>query len=232
MAAAAQGHQRVIALLAEMNADINQLDHKGRSAADVASESGAIQSLINLGVFFGFPIDRDRHLLPAIKRAEHLGSDCGLRSLLIWLDSEAGRRLNSPDLKPKVRAALKRLATKSKLQPADTRLTSIKMNIGLTFNARGEFQLVHDRPFATTLHDQTFVATPLWVGYHIDRRTLEVVYDTGGTYPIDWYASDEMHKKLLQLRTILIIRMKDGEPVEGYNTSVLRLRDGIAIDEY
>ena len=96
------------------------------------------------------------------------------------------------------------------------------MNIGLVVNARGKLCLVHDQPFE---------ATPLWVGYHVDLRRLEIIFDTGGKYPIDWEATDEMHNYLIRMEKILIIRMEDRKPVEGYDTSFLQLRDGRVIEE-
>ncbi|KXU96443.1 hypothetical protein CR51_22865 [Caballeronia megalochromosomata] len=221
MAAVVYGQQRVIDLLAEMNADVNQLDHEGRTALDAAANSGVIRSLISLATRFGLPIDSDRHLLPAIKLAEQFGFDSELRHALTWLDSEAGRELNRPALKPKVRAALKRLAAKRKLKPTDTGLTPTSMNIGLVVNARGKMCLVHDQPFA---------GVPLWVGYHVDRRRIEVIFDTGETYPIDWEATVEMHNFLLKIDKILIIRMENKKPVEGYDTSFLRLKDGKTVN--
>lgn len=95
------------------------------------------------------------------------------------------------------------------------------MNIGLIVNARGKVCLVHDEPFE---------ATPLWVGYHVDRRQLEIIFDTGGTFPIEWEATDEMHAYLERINKILIIRMENRKPVEGYDTSFLRLKAGRAID--
>lgn len=95
------------------------------------------------------------------------------------------------------------------------------MNIGLVVNARGKLCLVHDEPFQ---------ATPLWVGYHIDRKCLEIIFDTGGTYPIEWEATDEMHAYLSRATKILIIRMKDRKPVEGFDTSFLRLSGGKTIE--
>ncbi|MDR3450340.1 MAG: hypothetical protein P4M15_11445 [Alphaproteobacteria bacterium] len=95
------------------------------------------------------------------------------------------------------------------------------MNIGLVVNARGKVCLVHDQPFE---------ATPLWVGYHVDFKRLEVIYDTGGTYRIDWEATDEMHNFLLKINKILIIRMENKKPVEGYDTSFLHLKDGKVIE--
>ncbi len=96
------------------------------------------------------------------------------------------------------------------------------MNIGLVVNARGKLCLVHDKPFD---------ATPLWVGYHLDRRRLDIIFDTGGVYPIDWEATDEMHKYLISMDKILIIRMEEHKPVEGYDTSFLRLENGKVIEK-
>ena len=94
------------------------------------------------------------------------------------------------------------------------------MNIGLVVNARGKLCLVHDEPFE---------ATPLWVAYHIDKKQLELLFDTGSTYPVDWDASDAMHNYLLKATKILIIRMENKKPVEGYDTNFIRLKDGKAI---
>jgi hypothetical protein len=95
------------------------------------------------------------------------------------------------------------------------------VNIGLVVNARGKMCLVHDEPFE---------ATPLWVGYHVDKKRIEIIYDTGGTFPIDWEATDEMHNYLLKISKILIIKMENRKPVEGFDTSFLRLKDGKTID--
>jgi len=96
------------------------------------------------------------------------------------------------------------------------------VNIGLVVNARGKLCLVHDEPFE---------ATPLWVGYHMDKKGLEIIFDNGHTYPIDWEATDEMHNYLNKAKKILIIRMKDRKPVEGFDTSFLRLKDGKTIED-
>jgi ankyrin repeat protein len=221
MAAGEHGQLRVIELLAEMNADVHQLDHNGRSVLDAAASWGGIHSLAHLANCFNLKIDRERHLLPAIKLAEQRGLDAQLRFALSWLDSELGRALNVPSLKPTIRAALKRIATKRKLKPHDPSLTQTGMNIGLVVNARGKMCLVHDQPFT---------ATPLWVGYHVDLRRLEIIFDTGATYPIEWEANSEMDNYLQKIDKILIIRMENKKPVEGYDTSFLRLRDGKTID--
>ncbi|MDX2027291.1 MAG: hypothetical protein SFW62_01495 [Alphaproteobacteria bacterium] len=95
------------------------------------------------------------------------------------------------------------------------------MNIGLVINARGKMCLVHDEPFE---------ATPLWVGYHIDKKKIEIIFDTGGTYPINWEANDDMDSYLQKINKILVIRMEDKKPVEGYDTSFLHLKNGKTID--
>ena len=90
------------------------------------------------------------------------------------------------------------------------------MNIGIIVNSRCKVCLVHDEPFE---------ATPLWVGYHVDTRRVEVIYDNGTTYEIDWEATEEMNIYLMKIKKILIMRMKDNNPVEGFETSFLRLEN-------
>jgi hypothetical protein len=95
------------------------------------------------------------------------------------------------------------------------------VNIGIVVNARGKVCLVHD---------EAFEAIPLWVGYHIDKKQVEIILDSGATYPIDWEATDEMNNYLLKINKILIIRMEDKKPVEGYDTSFFKLKDGKIIE--
>jgi hypothetical protein len=86
------------------------------------------------------------------------------------------------------------------------------MNIGLVVNARGKMCLVHD---------ESFPAIPSWVAYHTDTLRLEIMFDTGDSYPIDWRATHEMDQYLRKLNKILLIRMEDKKPVEGYDTSLV-----------
>jgi hypothetical protein len=95
------------------------------------------------------------------------------------------------------------------------------MNIGLVVNARGKMCLVHD---------ESFNAVPQWVGYHLDKRQIEIIFDGGASYPIDWEATDEMDNYLQKINKILLIRMEDKKPVEGYDTSLLHLRRGSPIE--
>jgi hypothetical protein len=95
------------------------------------------------------------------------------------------------------------------------------MNIGLVVNARGKMCLVHD---------ELFEATPIWVGYHMEKRQIEIFFDTGASYPIDWEATDEMDNYLQKIGKILLIRMQRKRPVEGYDTTLLHILDGEPIE--
>lgn len=95
------------------------------------------------------------------------------------------------------------------------------MNIGLVVNARGKMCLVHD---------ERFEGVPLWVGYHLDKRQIEIIFEGGGAYPIPWEANDEMDHYLQRIDKVLMIRMEEKKPVEGYDTSLLHLRKGKAIE--
>lgn len=99
---------------------------------------------------------------------------------------------------------------------------STKMNIGLVVNAHGKMCLVHD---------QQFEATPIWIGYHTDKKQLEIFFDTGSTFPINWTATDEMLEYFLRINNILVIRMENKKPVEGYQKSFIRLTGGKLIDD-
>jgi len=96
------------------------------------------------------------------------------------------------------------------------------MNIGIIVNSRCKVCLVHD---------ESFNATPLWVGYHTDTRKIEIIYDNGTSYEIDWEATDEMNIYLMKIKKILIMKVENDNPVEGYETSFLRLKDGKVINE-
>lgn len=94
------------------------------------------------------------------------------------------------------------------------------VNIGFLVNATGKLCLVHDEKFG---------ATPLWVSYHTDRRQVEIIFDNGTTHLIDWEATEEMNNYLLKVDKILIIRLESSEPVEGFDTILLRMRGGMAV---
>jgi hypothetical protein len=95
------------------------------------------------------------------------------------------------------------------------------MNLGLVVNARGKMCIVHDEPFGSA---------PLWVGYHLDTMHIEIILDNGEVYPVEWTANLEFDRYLSRISKILIIRMENKRPVEGYDTSFLHLESGRACE--
>ncbi|NBX74085.1 MAG: hypothetical protein EBQ89_07275 [Alphaproteobacteria bacterium] len=96
------------------------------------------------------------------------------------------------------------------------------MNIGLSINARGKVYLLHDQPFASP---------PLWVIYDIHQRRMKIIFDNSQEYPIHWQAPDDAHQILVNLKKILIVRVLDKKPVEGFETSFIKCSHGRYIDE-
>jgi cytohesin len=94
-------------------------------------------------------------------------------------------------------------------------------NIGLVVNARGKVCLVHDTRFE---------GIPLWVGYHCDRKQIEIMFEDGSAFLIDWKVTDEMESYITKIDKILMIRMRNGHPIEGYDTSLVQLLAGRPID--
>ena len=96
------------------------------------------------------------------------------------------------------------------------------MNIGLVINAKGKVCLVHDEPFE---------AVPVWVAYDVDSKRMKIIFDTGTDYPIDWESTDEIHYYLMKIGKILLIRMEDKKPIEGYDTSFVKYKNGKYFEE-
>ncbi len=96
------------------------------------------------------------------------------------------------------------------------------MNIGLVINAKGKVCLVHDEPFD---------AVPVWVAYDVDIKRMKIIFDTGTDYPIDWESTEEIHYYLMKIGKILLIRMEDKKPVEGYDTSFVKYKNGKYYEE-
>jgi hypothetical protein len=88
-------------------------------------------------------------------------------------------------------------------------------NIGLVVNAKGRLCMVHDK-------GNPFSGGPSFVGYDIRQRMVNITFLASRvSYVIDWEATDEMHQYLLKCSNILMIRMEDLVPVEGYNIALL-----------
>lgn len=88
------------------------------------------------------------------------------------------------------------------------------MNIGFVVNARGKLCLVYDNVFPVSMNE-------VHVRYDRVGRHILLCFSTGLVYEIDWKAPDEMHEYLLKVEKILIIRMWDKKPVEGYDCPLL-----------
>ena len=78
-------------------------------------------------------------------------------------------------------------------------------------------------------YDRMFDATPLWVGYHIDKKQLEIIFDDGTTFPIEWTVTDDIQNYLMRINKIPIIKMRGGKPAEGFDTRFFQIRNGKAI---
>lgn len=96
------------------------------------------------------------------------------------------------------------------------------MNIGLVINGKGRVCLVHDEPFE---------AVPVWVAYDVETRRMKVMFDTGTDFPIEWEATDEIHYYLMRIGKILLIRLQDQKPIDGYDTSFVKYRNGKFFEE-
>jgi hypothetical protein len=83
----------------------------------------------------------------------------------------------------------------------------------LTINARGR---------ACLIHSGEFEATPVWVKYLTDKRKIQLVYDNGTSRTINFIMNDKLHKKLLNITKLFLIRTDNGKPVEGYDTTLLK----------
>ncbi len=85
--------------------------------------------------------------------------------------------------------------------------------ITLTVNARGR---------ACLIHDGLFEATPVWVKYLVSKRKIQLVYDNGTSRIFDYIMNDKMHKELLNISKLFLIRTDKGKPIEAFDTTLLK----------
>lgn len=81
------------------------------------------------------------------------------------------------------------------------------MNIDLIAGNRVAPCIAHDAPFA---------ASPMWVRYETGARQLAIVFEDGQAKPLATPVNDEIAKHLKWARKIMLVRLHDGRPVEGY----------------
>lgn len=91
--------------------------------------------------------------------------------------------------------------------------TNDDISISLVVNARGRACLLHDRPF---------VGTPTWLKYMVNKRKVKIVFDNGTEYVIDYTMNDKLHGMLLNMAKVFVIRVEDGRPQEGYDTTLIK----------
>lgn len=87
------------------------------------------------------------------------------------------------------------------------------VSTSLVINARGR---------ACLIHDGEFEATPVWVKYLTNIRKIQLVYDNGTDRIIDYVMDDKMHKKLLNITKLFLIRTDHGKPIEAFDTTLLK----------
>jgi hypothetical protein len=91
--------------------------------------------------------------------------------------------------------------------------TNADINISMVINARGRACMLHDKPF---------VGTPTWIKYLTNNRKVKILFDNGTEYVIDYVANDKLHKQLLNVTKLFLIRVENGIPQEGYDTTLIR----------
>ncbi len=85
--------------------------------------------------------------------------------------------------------------------------------LSLVVNARGR---------ACLIHDGEFEATPVWIKYLVVKRQLQFIYDTGAKRTFSYVMEDKMHKVLLNIDKIFLIRTDHGKPIEAFDTTLIR----------
>lgn len=96
------------------------------------------------------------------------------------------------------------------------------VNNGIILNEFGELCLVHN---------YSFKGIPFFTVYHIDRKQVEIVFTNGDTAQIEWVPNEEIEANLLKESKILLVQMNNYKPIEGFTTSLIRIKDGKMIDD-
>ena len=228
--ASQEGHELVVSSLLSSGCDVNHENNEGETALFKASQNGhalVVSSLLSSGCDVNHENNEGETalFLAALTRNENL-----VRLLIERNADPCGIKKNDKNAQaffyiPKTIIDMLLAAgmppfSENELQ--QTKPYKGKINIGLALNARGKICMVYDN---------RFYVDPLWVAYHIDKKQLEIVFDEGSTYLIDWVPTDVMHYYLLKINKILLIRMENDKPVEGFDISLLRVMNGKVIEE-
>lgn len=85
--------------------------------------------------------------------------------------------------------------------------------ISIVINARGR---------ACLIHDGEFEATPVWVKYLTAKRKIQFIYDNGTSRIIDYIMDDKIHKMLLNISKLFLVRTDKGKPIEAFDTTLIK----------
>jgi hypothetical protein len=91
--------------------------------------------------------------------------------------------------------------------------TNADIGIDILVNARGRACMLHNKPF---------VGTPVWIKYLTDKRKVKLVFDNGTEFVYDYVMNNELHKLLLNVTKLFVIRVERGVPQEGFDTNLIK----------
>lgn len=82
--------------------------------------------------------------------------------------------------------------------------------------------VVNARGRACLMHAKRFNANPVWVKYLTSQRKLQLIFDDGTNYTVNYVMNEKANKILLNLDKVLIFYVEDGKPIDGYDTKIIR----------
>lgn len=110
-------------------------------------------------------------------------------------------------------AAIQASARSNNASQGGTLVSDFNVAVSLVVNARGR---------ACIIHDGEFEATPVWIKYLVSHRKIQFIYDNGTNRIVDFVMDDKMHKILLNIGKIFLIRTDQGKPIEAFDTNLLK----------
>ena len=98
------------------------------------------------------------------------------------------------------------------MQPKDLPPFMEDISFRVIVNAQGRICL---------LHEDELTQIPLWVRYKVKLKQLSIVFDNGTTKYLDLTVPDRLENYLTNANRVYICLVKDGVPIEGYDTVLL-----------
>lgn len=65
-------------------------------------------------------------------------------------------------------------------------------------------------------HDAPLDGNPMWVRYETAARRLSIIFEDGASRLLDSAVNDQIAQHLKWARKIMLVRLHEGRPVEGY----------------